>query len=93
MISIDLTIIGGKYECRYKKRLIDLRARLASERERKKSDNARYANLIKGASSTSSKASYRKSKVDAAARHDREIERLKLDIESTKDSLARERKR
>ncbi len=77
----------------YKKRLIDLRARLASERERKKSDNARYANLIKGASSTSSKASYRKSKVDAAARHDREIERLKRDIESTKDSLARERKR
>ena len=93
MISIDLTIIGGKYECRHKKRLIDLRARLASERERKKSDNARYANLIKGASSTSSKASYRKSKVDAAARHDREIERLKRDIESTKDSLARERKR
>ena len=77
----------------YKKRLIDLRARLASERERRKSDNARYANLIKGASSTSSKASYRKSKVDAAARHDREIERLKRDIESTKDSLARERKR
>lgn len=77
----------------YKKRLIDLRARLASEREKKKSDNARYANLIKGASSTSSKASYRKSKVDAAARHDREIERLKRDIESTKDSLARERKR
>lgn len=77
----------------YKKRLIDLRARLASERERKKSDNARYASLIKGASSTSSKASYRKSKVDAAARHDREIERLKRDIESTKDSLARERKR
>ena len=77
----------------YKKRLIDLRARLASERDRKKSDNARYANLIKGASSTSSKASYRKSKVDAAARHDREIERLKRDIESTKDSLARERKR
>lgn len=77
----------------YKKRLIDLRARLASERERKKSDNARYANLIKGASSTSSKASYRKSKVDTAARHDREIERLKRDIESTKDSLARERKR
>lgn len=77
----------------YKKRLIDLRARLASERERKKRDDARYANLIKGASSTSSKASYRKSKVDAAARHDREIERLKRDIESTKDSLARERKR
>ncbi|MDD6613261.1 MAG: hypothetical protein SPJ75_05655 [Candidatus Onthomorpha sp.] len=73
--------------------MIDIRARLASERERKKSDNARYANLIKGASSTSSKASYRKSKVDAAARHDREIERLKRDIESTKDSLARERKR
>ena len=77
----------------YKKRLIDLRARLASERERKKSDNARYANLIKGASSSSSKASYRKSKVDEPARHDREIERLKRDIESTKDSLARERKR
>ena len=63
MISIDLTIIGGKYECRYKKRLIDLRARLASERERKKSDNARYANLIKGASSTSSKLVIAKAKL------------------------------
>ena len=63
MISIDLTIIGGKYECRYKKRLIDLRARLASERERKKSDNARYANLIKGAFSTSSKLVIAKAKL------------------------------
>lgn len=77
----------------YKKKLIDLRARIASEREKKKRDNAHYANLIKGASSPSSKASYRKSKVDAAARHDREIERLKRDIESTKESLARERRR
>ena len=47
----------------YKKRLIDLRARLASERERKKSDNARYANLIKGASSTSSKLVIAKAKL------------------------------
>lgn len=77
----------------YKKKLIDLRARIATEREKKKRDNAHYANLIKGASSPSSKASYRRSKVDAAARHDREIERLKRDIESTKESLARERRR
>ena len=44
----------------YKKLLIDLRARLAKEREAKKKDNERYAGYIKNASSPSSKASYRK---------------------------------
>ena len=41
----------------YKKKIIDLRASLAKEKEAKKKDNAYYANLIKGASSPSSKAS------------------------------------
>ncbi len=60
----------------YKKRIIDLRASIAKEREAKKKDNAYYADLIKRASSPSSKANYRKSKVARAASHDRRIESL-----------------
>ena len=75
----------------YRKRLIDLRADVAKEREAKKKDNAYYADLVKRATSPSSKASYRKSKIDRAASHDRRIESLKREIERTKDSLARER--
>ncbi len=71
----------------YKKRIIDLRASLAKEREAKKKDNAYYANLIKRATTPSSKASYRKSKIDRAASHDRRIESLKRDIENAKASL------
>lgn len=77
----------------YRKRLIDLRAQVAKEREAKKKDNAHYADLVKRATSPSSKASYRKSKIDHAASHDRRIESLKREIESAKASLARERER
>ncbi len=77
----------------YKKKLVDLRADIAKEKEAKKRDNERYAGLIKGASSPSSKASYRKSKIDHAASHDRRIESLKREIERCKDTLARERER
>ena len=73
----------------YKKKIIDLRASMAKEKEAKKRDNERYASLIKGTTSASSKASYRKSKIDAAARHDRQIESYKRDIESAKNSLKR----
>ena len=73
----------------YKKRIIDLRADMAREKEAKKRDNENYSRYIKNASSPSTKASYRKSKVDAAARHDRQIEYLKRQIESAKDSLKR----
>ena len=75
----------------YRKRIIDLRTSLDREKEAKKRDNERYASLIKGASSPSSKASYRKSKIDAAARHDRTIESLKRQIESARESLKREK--
>jgi hypothetical protein len=75
----------------YRKRIIDLRTSLDREKEAKKRDNERYASLIKGTSSSSSKASYRKSKVDAAARHDRQIDYLKRQIESAKESLKREK--
>jgi len=75
----------------YRKKIIDLRASLDREKEAKKHDNERYASLIKGTSSPSSKASYRKSKVDAAARHDRQIDYLKRQIESAKESLKREK--
>lgn len=75
----------------YRKRLIDLRADVAKEREAKKKDNAYYADLIKRTTSPSSKGSYRKSKIDRAASHDRRIESLKREIERAKDSLARER--
>ena len=73
----------------YKKRIIDLRASIAREKESKKRDNENYARWIKSASTPSTKASYRKSKIDAAARHDRQIEYLKRQIESAKDSLKR----
>lgn len=77
----------------YKKLIIDLRARKAKEKEAKKSDNERYASLVKSASSPSSKASYRKTKIDRAASHDRQIESYKRQIDSAKASLARERAR
>lgn len=77
----------------YRKRLIDLRSDVAKEREAKKRDNAHYADLVKRASSPSSKASYRKQKIDHAASHDRRIESLKREIENAKDSLKRERER
>ena len=73
----------------YKKRIIDLRADMAREKEAKKRDNERYASLIKGTSSPSSKASYRKQKIDKAAYHDRQIESLKRQIESCKESIKR----
>lgn len=75
----------------YRKHLIDLRAQVATEREAKKRDNTRYADLVKRATSPSSKASYRKQKIDHAASHDRRIESLKREIERAKESLARER--
>lgn len=77
----------------YKKLIIDLRAKMAKEKEAKKSDNERYASLVKSASSPSSKASYRKIKIDRAASHDRQIESYKRQIDSAKASLARERAR
>lgn len=73
----------------YKKKLIDLRADIAKEREAKKRDNERHASLIKGASSISSKASYRKQKIDRAAYHDRQIESLKRQVESTREAIKR----
>ena len=77
----------------YRKKLVDLRSDLAKEKDAKKRDNARYADLVKNASSPSSKASYRKQKIDHTASHDRRIESLKREIESAKESLARERKK
>ena len=76
----------------YKKRIIDLRANIAKEKDAKKRDNERYAGLIKGASSPSSKASYRKNKVSAAESHDRRIEGWKREIERTQESLKRLKK-
>ena len=75
----------------YRKKIIDLRASLQKEKDAKKRDNEHYADLIKHASSPSSKASYRKQKVDRAASHDRNIESLKRQIESAKESLKREK--
>ena len=64
----------------YKKRIIDLRATLAKEREAKKKDNAHYADLIKRCSTPSGKTSYRKSKIDRAASHDRRILRTQRQL-------------
>lgn len=76
----------------YRKLLIDLRTRLAKEREAKKKDNERYATSIKNTKVASTKASYRKMKIDRAASHDRQIESIKKQIENAKAGLARERK-
>lgn len=73
----------------YKKRIIDLRASIAKEKEAKKKDNEYYARMIKSASTPSSKASYRKNKIDKAAYHDRQVEYYKKQIENTKESLKR----
>lgn len=73
----------------YKRRIVDLRASIAKEKEAKKKDNEYYARMIKSASTPSSKASYRKNKIDKAAYHDRQVEYYKKQIESTKESLKR----
>ena len=77
----------------YRKQLIDLRAKLTKEKEGTKKDNAHYAALIKGTSQASSKAAYRKNKIDKAASHDRAIENLKRQIDSAKANLAKARKK
>lgn len=77
----------------YKKQIIDLRARLDREKEAKKKDNETYARYVANASSPSSKANYRKLKIDHAAAHDRHIESIKREIERAKDNLAREKAR
>ena len=76
----------------YKKQIIDLRARLEREKEAKKKDNETYSRYVANGS-PSSKATYRKLKIDHAASHDRAIESIKRQIESAKESLARERER
>ena len=68
----------------YQKQIIDLRARVARERDSMKRDNEYYARMIKNASSPSSKASYRKSKVDRAESHKRNIESLQRQIAQAK---------
>ena len=75
----------------YRKKIIDLRASLQKEKDAKKRDNEYYADMVKRASSPSSKASYRKSKIDKAASHDRQIDYIKRQIESAKESLKREK--
>lgn len=76
----------------YKKRIIDLRANIAKEKDAKKRDNERYAGLIKSASSPSSKATYRKNKVSAAASHDRRIEGWKREVERAQEAMKRIKK-
>lgn len=71
----------------YKKRIIDLKASIAKEREAKKKDNAYYANLIKRTSIPAHKTGFRKTKVDRAAAHDRRIESLKRDIVRAREAM------
>lgn len=64
----------------YQKQIIDLRAKVAKEREAMKRDNEYYSRMIKNTSSPSGKASYRKNKVDRSESHKREIARLQQQI-------------
>ena len=68
----------------YKKKIIDLRASIAREKEQKKKDNEYYARQIKNATSPSS--------IDKAASHDSDIEYYKRQSESAKEALARLRR-
>ncbi len=77
----------------YKKQIIDLRERVKREQEAKKRDNESYARLIKSATLSSSKASYKKNKIDKAASHDRAIANLKESIARAQLSLAQARKK
>lgn len=77
----------------YKKQIVDLRERIKREQEAKKRDNESYARLIKNTSLSSSKASYRKSKIDHAASHDRAIQSLKEAIARAQVSLAQARRK
>ena len=64
----------------YQKQIVDLRAQMAREKDAMKRDNENYARLIKNASSPTSKASYKKSKIDKAESHKRTIESIKQKI-------------
>lgn len=75
----------------YKKQIIDLRAKLDREKESKKKDNERYADMVSRASTPTQKAMYRKSKVDHAASHDRTIDSIKRQIDTAKANLERAR--
>ena len=73
----------------YQKQSVDLRARIVREREAMKRDNENYARLIRGTSSPSSKASYRKGKIDRSEAHKRQINSLKLQIAQAQLNKAR----
>ena len=73
----------------YRRRIVDIRASITRERDAKKRDNEYYARAIRNACSTSSKASYRRSKISASALHDSRIESLKRELERTKDAMRR----
>lgn len=64
----------------YQKQIVDLRARIAREREAMKRDNESYARLIRNATGASAKASYRRTKIDRSESHKRNIESLKRQI-------------
>ena len=64
----------------YQKQIIDLRARIAREKDAMKRDNESYARMIKNASSPSSKASLRKNKIDRAESHKRTIASLQTQV-------------
>lgn len=73
----------------YKKKIVDLRAKIVKEKEQKKKDNENYARHIANTSSATVKASYRKRKIDTAANHDKDVANFKKQIESCKQSIAR----
>lgn len=57
------------------------------KKKKKKKDNEQYARLIKGITAPASKESYKKMKAARGEAHDRRIERLKREIEWTKEII------
>lgn len=68
----------------YREKIARFREQIADAREKKKKDNAYYADKIRVAGSSSVKAAYRNKKAAAKERNDREIESLKGKIETAK---------
>ena len=64
----------------YQKQIIDLRVRIARERDAMKRDNESYSQMIRNSSSPSGKAALRKSKIDRTEGHKRIIASLQTQI-------------
>ncbi|MDY0904532.1 hypothetical protein [Pedobacter sp. CFBP9032] len=75
-----------------RKDIVSLRAKLVKIKDDKKRRMEALSKYIKSTSSASSKESYRKLKISGSARYDREIESLKMKVETAKRQIEQTKK-